>query len=184
MTAEQLLIALIRIAGSLPVLRWPFYGALLAILIDLSDLFWMEVLDLGGLRGYQSFDKRLDLVYMATFLAVALRWRGRERAIAVALFVFRMLGVAAFEVTGQRTLLLAFPNVFEFWYVLIAARDQFAPKPLLPQAPWPARTAMLWLIPLTLAKLAQEYLLHFGRWLDRYSFFEFWAVLWRALTPW
>ncbi|MDA1278836.1 MAG: hypothetical protein O3B95_02170 [Chloroflexi bacterium] len=57
MTLEQLVIGLIRIAGSLPVLRWAFAGALIAIVVDFSDLFWMGVLDLGGLRNYQAFDK-------------------------------------------------------------------------------------------------------------------------------
>lgn len=179
MTTEQLVIGLIRVAGSLPVLRWPFYGALFAIFIDVSDLFWMDVLHLGGLRDYQAFDKRIDLVYMAAFLAVALRWRGLERRVAVALFAYRMTGLAAFEVTHQREVLLAFPNVFEFWFVLVAARDH-----LWPGYELSPRRAALWLAPLTALKEVQEYVLHFGRWLDRYSFFEFWTVLWHALTPW
>lgn len=179
MTAEQFVIALIRVAGSLPVLRWPFYGALLAIFVDVSDLFWMDVLHLGGVPGYQTFDKRIDLVYMAAFLVVTLRWTGLERRVALGLFVYRMVGVVAFELTKQRELLLIFPNLFEFWFVLVAARDQFWPRYELS----PRRTA-LWLMPLTGLKEAQEYLLHAGRWLDRYSFFEFWAVLWHALTPW
>jgi len=182
LTTEQLLIGLIRVAGSIPVLRWPFFGALIAIFTDLSDSFWMEVLDLGSLRGYHAFDKRLDLVYMATFLAVSLRWHALERRIAVALFAYRIVGVSAFVVTGQRTLLLAFPNVFEFWFVLIAARDHFATETFLPLGSWTARTAMLWLILLTLAKLVQEYILHFGEWLDSHSYFEFWAWLARAVT--
>jgi hypothetical protein len=74
MTAEMWIIALVRVAGSLPVLRWPFYGSILAILIDLSDLFLMNLLDLGGVRDYQTFDKALDQVYMAAFLFVAWRW--------------------------------------------------------------------------------------------------------------
>ncbi len=48
MTIEVLVIAAVRIAGSLPVLRWPLAGGILAILVDLSDLLLMNVLDLGG----------------------------------------------------------------------------------------------------------------------------------------
>lgn len=179
MTTEQLVIGLIRVAGSLPVLRWPFYGALLAIFIDVSDLFWMDVLDLGGVADYQSFDKVADLVYMTTFLAVALRWTGLVRRIAVGLFVYRMAGVAAFEVTQQRASLLAFPNVFEFWFVLVAARDRFWPDYQIT-----GRRASVWLVPLIVVKECQEYVLHVARWLDQYTFFEFWTVLWHALTPW
>ena len=93
MTLEQLVIGLIRIAGSLPVLRWAFVGALIAILVDFSDLFWKGWIDLGGIGDYQSFDKILDLVYMVTFLIVALRWNDPERVVAIALFVFRIIGV-------------------------------------------------------------------------------------------
>ena len=66
MTLEVVVIAAIRIAGSLPVLRWPLLGGLLAIAVDLSDLLLMGVLDLGGVPDYQSLDKWLDQVYLAT----------------------------------------------------------------------------------------------------------------------
>jgi hypothetical protein len=132
MTAEMWIIALVRVAGSLPVLRWPFYGSILAILIDLSDLFLMNLLDLGGVRDYQTFDKALDQVYMAAFLFVAWRWGGVERAVAVALYGFRMLGFLAFELTGSRDVLLLFPNLFEFWFVFCAARRHFGWEKKLP----------------------------------------------------
>ena len=121
MTLEQLVIGLIRVAGSLPVLRWAFAGALIAILVDFSDLFFMGWLRFGGLGDYQSFDKLLDLVYMGTFLLVVRRWDGPAKRVAYGLFGFRMIGVAVFEMTGNRLTLLAFPNVFEFWFVGIAA---------------------------------------------------------------
>ena len=76
MTAEELIISAARIAGALLVLRWAFAGAVAAILIDFSDLFMMNLLDLGGVRNYQALDKWLDLAYMLTFLWVALRWSG------------------------------------------------------------------------------------------------------------
>jgi hypothetical protein len=59
-TAEILVIAAIRIAGSLPVLRWPLAGGILAVLVDLSDLLLRDVLDLGGVGDYQALDKWLD----------------------------------------------------------------------------------------------------------------------------
>lgn len=179
MTAELIVIALIRIAGSLPVLRWPFWGALVAILVDFSDLFWMNLIDLGGLGDYQSFDKWVDLVYMAAFLVVALRWSGLVKQVAVGLFVFRIAGDVVFEATGTRAVLLAFPNVFEFWFVFIAGRDRF--KPSYEITP---RRAVAWLIVLTAAKEVQEYALHMAKWFDRYTFFEFWPALWRWATPW
>src|SRR4026209_2834472 len=111
MTLEVLVIGAIRILGSLPVLRWPLAGGILAILVDLSDLLLRDLLDLGGIPDYQSFDKWADQVYLAAFLVVALRWTGPERVIAVGLCLFRLVGFIAFEATGQRDLLLLLPNV-------------------------------------------------------------------------
>lgn len=165
MTLEQLIIAAVRIGGSLPVLRWAFAGALIAIAADLSDLWLMGYISLGGVGDYQSFDKWLDLVYMATFLWVAVaQWDGLHRRIAVALFALRMLGAIAFELTDDRIWLLAFPNVFEFWFVFAAAQLHW----------WRGydltfRRALGWLGACAALKLLHEYILHGWRVLDDYN---------------
>ena len=177
MTLEQIVIGLIRVAGSLPVLRWAFAGALIAIVVDFSDLFWMGFLDLGGLGNYQAFDKWIDLVYMIAFLWVAYRWRGIERTVAIALFAFRMIGFATFELTGSRMVLLAFPNVFEFWFIFVAGRDTLRPRYVLTVQ----RTAV-WLVTLGALKLAQEWALHGGRYLDKYRATDVVADWWELIT--
>ena len=96
------------------MLRWAFAGAVLAILVDFSDLFQKNLLHLGGVGNYQEFDKWADLVYMLTFLYVALKWNGVTRNVAVGLFGFRVIGMVAFEITSSRAVLIAFPNLFEF----------------------------------------------------------------------
>ena len=121
MTTEMWIIAAVRVAGSLPVLRWPLAGAFIAIFVDLSDLFLRDWIDLGGVKDYQRFDKSLDQVYMATFLLVALRWQATPRNIAVALYAFRLVGSIAFELTGDRAVLILFPNAFEYWFIFVAA---------------------------------------------------------------
>lgn len=161
MTTEMALIAAIRVAGSLPVLRWPLLGGVLAILVDLSDLLLRDVLDLGGIPDYQAFDKWLDQVYMAAFLAVALRWPGTERRVAVALYVYRLVGFVAFEVTGERNLLLFFPNVFEVWFLLVAAVHRFRPG-FTWRAPWLAAA----LVALLAVKELHEWALHGARLFD------------------
>ena len=176
MTLEVVVIAIIRIAGSLPVLRWPLLGGLLAILVDLSDLLLMGVLDLGGVPDYQSLDKWLDQVYMATFLVVALRWSDPARSIAVALFVFRMVGFVAFEVTGAREVLLLFPNVFEFWFIVVAAVGHER------VARWSPGAMAAVLVGLTGLKVGQEWALHGARLFDGISAMEFLDLVWRRLT--
>lgn len=167
MTAEVIVIGLYRILGSLPTLRWPLAGGLLAIFVDLTDLYWMNVLDLGGIPDYQMFDKLVDQVYLAVFLIVALRWTGPERWISVVLYAFRMVGFVTFELTGMREILLVFPNVFEFWFLLVAAVHHFRPA-----LDWSRFQLAAVLVPLIAAKEVQEYCLHWAKMFDSITFLE------------
>jgi hypothetical protein len=175
MTWQVALFVAYRVAVSLPTLRWPFAGALIAIVGDFCDLFLMDAI--GGIADYQRLDKLCDLVYLTIFLVVALRWRGLERGVAIALFAYRMIGEVVFEITGERTVLLVFPNVFEFWFVAVAAWHHYRPeRALVP------REAAVALVALTLGKEAQEYFLHFDRFLDQFSAFDAFSGIWRWLT--
>ena len=179
MTLEQLIIGLIRIAGSLPVLRWALVGALIAIVVDFSDLFFMAVIDLGGLGDYQAFDKWIDLVYMFAFLWVANRWSGPERTVAIGLFAFRMIGFVMFEITGARSVLLVFPNVFEFWFVFVAIRLHYWPGYEMTRP----RIAK-WLVVTLVLKMGQEWVLHGGRSLDSFTRFEAVEAIWDFVIFW
>ncbi len=216
MTTEMWIIAAVRVVGSLPVLRWPFYGALFAMLIDQSDLLLMNVLHLGGVNDYQTFDKYLDQVYLALFLLVALRIAAAtsrradlpdaskdaaiERNVSVGLYAYRLLGFATFELTQARGLLLFFPNLFEFWYLFIAARQHFHLEMRLPLRlttvtrsspthceadagrPRPSSTLLV-LAGLVALKLVQEYVLHEARWLDGFTTVDALKAVWHFVTP-
>ena len=177
MTLEVLLIGAIRVVGSLPVLRWPLAGGVLAILVDLSDLLLRDTLDLGGIPDYQAFDKWADQVYLGLFLVVALRWSGVERSIAVGLYVFRLVGFVAFELTGERALLLVFPNVFEPWFLTVAAVHRWRPG-----FAWRPATTVTVLAVLTAIKEVQEWALHGARLFDGISSLEFLDRVRRWLT--
>lgn len=177
MTSEMLIIAAVRLLGSLPVLRWAFVGGLIALLTDLSDLFLMNLIDLGGVHGYQRFDKYLDQVYMLTFLIVAWRWKGAPRAVAIGLFAYRMAGFVAFEFTGDRNILLFFPNLFEFWFVFVAGLSHWKPD-----FKYSRGQVAMWGAGLLAVKLFQEYALHWGRWLDGFTAVEAVEAIWNWLT--
>jgi hypothetical protein len=202
MTTEEVIIAVVRVLGSLPVLAWPFPGAIIAVLTDLSDLFLKDMLHEGGVRDYQEFDKWLDQVYMLTFLAVALRWQGAARNIAVALYAFRVIGFVAFELSQERDILIFFPNVFEFWFVFVAGIKFFRLEAEPSGAGAPgyeeeqraragrllpfdySRAQLAAVLPVLLAaKLVQEYALHVGRWFDSFTATEAVEWLWRFFTP-
>jgi hypothetical protein len=175
-TLEILVIALIRIAGSLPVLRWPLAGGVLAVLVDLADLLLRDVLDLGGVGDYQSLDKWLDQVYLGAFLVVAWRWADPARSIAVALYAYRLVGFLLFELTGERALLLVFPNVFELWFLVVAAAGPAR------VAGWSGARLTVVLLALTAVKEVQEWAIHGARLFDGISSLEFLDVVRRALT--
>ena len=164
---EVLVIGAIRVIGSFPVLRWAFVGGLIAVFVDLSDLLWMNLLHLGGLGDYQQFDKITDQVYQLTFLWVAWRWMGPARTIALALFAYRAVGFVVFEASGERAVLLAFPNVFEYWFLFVASLPHWRPGFRFTR---PATAC--WLVALTSLKEFQEYALHWGKWLDGFTFVE------------
>ena len=174
---EGLVIGLIRVAGSLPVLRWAFVGGLIAVFVDLSDLLWRDLIDLGGLRNYQAWDKWLDQVYLVCFAWVLWRWPGPPRRIGMALFAWRLVGFIAFEISDSRPLLLFFPNVFEFWFLFVASlphwRPNFAYRP---------RPTAAWLAFLTACKEFQEFALHQAQWLDDFTFTEALDAIADALT--
>src|SRR2546430_6046266 len=164
-----------RLASALPTLRWPFAGALIALVADFADLFLMDAI--GGITDYQRLDKLCDLGYLATFLVVAARWSGLERLIALALFGYRMIGEVAFEITGARALLLLFPNVFEFWFVAVAARRHYRPDRALTP-----RRAGAALVILLAGKEAQEYFLHVDRFLDQFSAIGALQGIWHTIS--
>ncbi len=177
MTLEMWVIAIVRVLGSLPVLRWAFLGGLLAILIDFSDLYLRNLLSLGGVDDYQGFDKYLDQVYMACFLLVTLRWPRIPRDIAIALYAFRLIGFAVFEVTDERWTLLLFPNLFEFWFLFVASLPHW----------WRSFAYRRWqvigvLLVLLAAKEFQEYALHGARWLDTFTAVEAVEAIWDWIT--
>ncbi len=172
MTLEELIVISVRILGSLPVLKYAFLGSIFAVFIDLSDLFIIGNLDLGGVRNYQEFDKILDLIYMITFLIVSLRWERKEKSISIFLFIYRLIGLALFEFTGERYVLLLFPNVFEFWIIAISFLKFRKKATFIPDS----RLMLIFVISLFL-KLIHEWVLHWNKFLDNYAMGDVLAVL-------
>jgi hypothetical protein len=165
----------VRLLVPLTILRWPLASGVLSIAADTIDIVIFNVWGFPS-WGYQEFDKALDLYYLALEAIVVQRWAGFERGVASALFLWRLLGVALFELTGWRATLLVFPNVFELYYLLVLGVRRFVPAYELT----PARTAA-WLPALLVPKLAQEYLLHYARVLDDLVLFDVIEDWWSRL---
>ena len=72
---------------------------------------------------------------------------------------------------------MIFPNVFEFWFLFVAGLKRVRPNY---EMTW--MHAALWLIPLIALKEFQEYVLHWGKWLDKYRAVDVVVDWWNAVS--
>jgi hypothetical protein len=114
-------IVLARLALPLLIPRIPLVivAALVLDGIDNSLLAHFTSVDLGPHGPYQSFDKALDIYYLAiAYLATMRNWTSAPAfRIGRFLFYYRLVGVVAFELFSSRAMLLVFPNTFEFFFI-------------------------------------------------------------------
>ena len=159
MTEGELIVIGLRLALPLVILRYPLAGGLAAMLLDTFDVVIIEIIGLGGFGShYSELDKGLDTYYLSLELIVALRWASPwARWPAIVLFADRALGVVLFEATHTRWLLLAFPNMFENWWLYCVIVQHFLPR-LYPRS---AATVAVPMVLLLIPKLGQEWLLHY-----------------------
>ena len=164
MVARTIVIVL-RLIVPVSIFRWPLAGGVVSMLLDGVDVILVDVLAnlLGEESGfgdtYQTMDKSLDVYYLSFEFLVSLRWKLKlARNTSIALFVYRVAGMAAFALTGARILLFVFPNLFENFYLYYLMVARFYPR-LVPTTP---RQLAVVLPVLYIPKLAQEYMLHFA----------------------
>jgi hypothetical protein len=140
------------------ILKKPLAGGIAALALDAMDVMIVELFGPGGMGPhYHSLDKVLDLYYLGLEAYVSLGWTERiPRLISISLFVYRLIGVGLFELTGWRPILFLFPNLFENWFLFVLVIWKFFPGVQLDT--W--RRCLAWLIVLYVPKLGQEYLLH------------------------
>lgn len=157
-TTGQIVVIGLRLVIPLLILRRPLLGGVLAMLLDGADVIIVEFFGSGGMGSrYHGLDKILDLYYLGLEAFVSLRWRERlARQTSIGLYLFRLVGVILFELSGARWALFAFPNLFENWFLFYLTRCRFFPRVRLDS--W--GRIVLWLALLYVPKLGQEYLLH------------------------
>ncbi len=160
MSAGALIVIALRLLIPLTILRWPLFGGIASMIIDTLDVVLISLMHLGGFDGrYHTVDKVLDSYYLSIEFYVALGWTNAwARWPALLLFPYRMIGVVLFEITHDRIMLFIFPNLFENWWLYVAAVTRFWPQ--LTPSSWRSTLTPLGL--LLVPKMAQEYLLHFA----------------------
>ena len=108
--------------------------------------------------GYQSYDKAMDVYYLAiAYLATMRNWESLAAyRVGVFLYFYRLVGVVAFELSQVRALLLIFPNTFEYFFIAYEAlRTRWSPL-IRALRWWVVLAALIWIF----VKLPQEWWIH------------------------
>ena len=156
-----LIVLLLRLGVPLLILRFPLPAIVFALVLDAADQTIFQVLTDIDLTNYQSYDKALDVYYLAiAYIATFRNWRNPSAvAVAIALWYYRLIGVTAFELTEWRPLLLIFPNTFEYYFIAIAVvRLRWTDTSLSPRRVV-SIAAAIWIF----IKLPQEWWIHIAQ---------------------
>jgi hypothetical protein len=155
------LVVAARFLVPLLIPRYPLPAILAALVIDAVDQTVFQTLTDLPLEGYQGYDKALDIYYLTIAYISALRNWSNRFAFQVSRFLFywRLVGVALFELTQLRTLLLIFPNTFEYFFIFYEAyRLRWDPGRMTNRFVLGAAAA-IWII----IKLPQEWWIHIAQ---------------------
>ena len=159
MDLGPLIVVIIRLIIPFSIFRWPFWGTVTSAIVDTFDVVLVAMLGMGDFDGaYKATDKVLDTYYLAFAFIVSLRWKDQlAKVTSISLFFYRVVGVILFEITHVDWLLMVFPNLFESWFLVWAARNRYFKK-------FKLTMKKLWiiLVILLIPKLIQEYILHFA----------------------
>ena len=154
-------VAIARFLVPLAIPRFPLPGILAALILDAVDQTIFQQFPGLELEGYQGYDKALDIYYLAIAYITTLRNWSNLFALRVSrvLFYWRLVGVALFELTQLRWLLLVFPNTFEYFFIFYEAyRLRWNPEQMSKKLVIGA-AALIWVV----IKLPQEYWIHIGQ---------------------
>ncbi|MFC2023471.1 hypothetical protein ACFLT5_01900 [Chloroflexota bacterium] len=155
------IVAAARFLLPLTIPRYPLPGIIASLVLDAVDQTIFQQFPGLNLEGYQCYDKALDIYYLTIAYIATLRNWGNRFAFQVSRFLFywRLAGVALFELTQLRPLLLIFPNTFEYFFIFYEAyRLRWDPMRMSKKFVVGA-AVLIWIV----IKLPQEYWIHIGQ---------------------
>ena len=151
-------VAAARFLLPLTIPRYPLPGIVASLVLDGVDQTIFQQFTSLPLEGYQGYDKALDIYYLTiAYISTLRNWVNRfALRVSRSLFYWRLAGVALFELTHLRPLLLIFPNTFEYFFIFYEAyRLRWDPKRMT-KVLLIGAAAFIWMV----IKLPQEYWLH------------------------
>ncbi|NLO27266.1 MAG: hypothetical protein GX113_03665 [Actinobacteria bacterium] len=149
-----------RVLLPLVIPRYPLWGILACMILDSADQSILEAFGVVFPR-YQSYDKALDIYYLAVaYLATMRNWENLAAfQVGRVLFYLRLLGVLAFELTEARWLLFVFPNAFEAFFVYYEIVRRRGNPRLLTRNALLVVVAVIWFV----LKLPHEWWVHIAK---------------------
>ena len=160
-TIIPVLVVTARLVVPLFIPAYPLPAILAAMVLDgVDQTIFAATLD-SDLAGYQTYDKALDVYYLAiAYVSTIANWvAGPSFVVGRFLWYYRLVGVALFESTGARWMLFVFPNTFEYYFDAIEAW-RIARNPIrLTLRAVIGIAAFIWIV----IKLPQEWWIHIAQ---------------------
>lgn len=123
---EILILTALRLLVPLLILRWPFFGIISSMYLDLQDYNYFDIQNDDDMKNYQTWDKILDTYYLTLAFYTSLSWKETlVKKLNIFFFSYRAIGVAFFLVFQSRLLLFAFPNFFEHFFIFYLLFKKF-----------------------------------------------------------
>lgn len=153
-------IVLARMGVPLLIPRFPLPAIIASLVIDAADQTIFAAFDVEP-DNYQSYDKALDIYYLAiAYISTVRNWTdGPAFRTGQFLWYYRLVGVVAFELSGTRALLLIFPNTFEYFFIFYESVRLWWNPRRLGQAAVIGAAAAIWVG----IKLPQEWWIHIAQ---------------------
>lgn len=147
-----------RLLVPLLIARFPVPAILACLVIDAADQTVFEQHTSLDLAEYQTYDKALDVYYLTlAYVATIRNWAGGpDFLVGQVLWYYRLVGVALFEATSARWMLLVFPNTFEYYFIAIELYRVCRDPNRLTLRQVAGVAAVIWVV----IKLPQEWWIH------------------------
>ena len=141
--------------------RFPLPAILACLVLDAADQTIFQAFTDDPLPGYQTYDKALDVYYLAIAYCSSMRNWSDPVAFQTSrfLYLYRLVGVTMFELFNARWMLLVFANTFEYFFIAYeAVRTRWNPLRLTASAVL-GIAAFIWIF----IKLPQEWWIHIAK---------------------
>ena len=162
MDATAVFVAVVGARFLLPLLipKFPLPAIVACLVLDGVDQTIFQSMGYDP-PGYQGYDKAMDVFYLAVaYMSTMRNWTSMSAfGVGRFLYFYRLVGVAAFELTQWRPLLLIFPNTFEYFFIAYEALRLYWDPTRFSRRFWVLLAAAIWVF----VKLPQEWWIHIAQ---------------------